>query len=305
MVRTWSALSAKAFSCQELREGLSVGRSAWYREPVAGREPFGRRSAREESNGGYDPARWDDKEKFHEFARNPTLQRVDRILQDSRIYNKDLVVDVTDDGTLADVSLYASAYGWPVLTLQTDTKGQVHRMCEATKSASLHHVLPLWAGNFNSVPAALEGGDSAVEEPPTVRLDQLAALSTASSSSRIRLLHVSLPRGEWRALLGASKLLSQGRVDHVLVTLNFGQRHEEDEAVRVLETLLQAGYLPVDDKDRTRPGAPLLDEDETKDSSTTIVPATLAALDATEYLRHLVEAHQGAPHEVWFYLNKI
>lgn len=281
MVRSWSASSSKAFSCQDLLESKSLQEA---QEPVRPL-PYSRRSLQDESHKVYNPLLWNDTEKLHAYTENPTLQRVDRILQEAMIYNKDLVIDVTGDDTLAMVSLYASAYGWPVLTLQTNSKGQVQEMCEATSSASHHHVLPLWASNFNSVPS-LEEGDASDEVTPTVRLDQLAALTTSSTSSRIRLLHIQLPQGEWKALQGASKLLSQGRIDHVLISLHFTEQLQETEAVRVLDTLFQSGYGPMDDKDRKQ----LRDKNH--------------PWDATEYLRHLIQLHRGTTREVWFYRNQ-
>jgi hypothetical protein len=256
--------------------------------------PFGRRLIGAQSNV-YDPLQWDERERVNAYNDFPTLERVDRILQEGRIYNKNLVIDVTDDDTLAQVSLYASAYGWPVLTLQTNARGQVNLMCEATKSSSHHHVLPLWASNFNSLTDELQNPLTV----PTVRLDQLAALTTSSTSSRIRLLHIHLSRsGEWKALMGATKLLSERRIDHVLVSLNFDERLQENDAVRVLEVLLRSGYVPVDDKDRKRIRS------ESFSDGASLERMASEQLDATAYLRHLIELHHGTTEEVWFYLNE-
>jgi hypothetical protein len=295
MVRSWSASSSKAFSCQDLLQASTAQRKEVMENAATSSLPFSRRLVRDQSRM-YDPLQWNERERDHVYTENPTLQRVDRILQEARIYNKDLVIDVTDDESFALVSLYASAYGWPVLTLQTNARGQVSRMCEATKNASHHHVLPLWASNFNSLPEEL-GEDV---EAPTVRLDQLAALTTSSTSSRIRLLHIQLPRGgEWNALMGATKLLSERRVDHVLVTLHFDERFQENDAVRVVEVLLRSGYAPMDDKDRKqRPPTPAALHE-----GVPLASISNQQLDATEYLRHLIEINHGKAQEVWFYMS--
>jgi hypothetical protein len=101
--------------------------------------------------------------------------------------------------------------------------------------------------------------------------------------------------------MGSTKLLSERRVDHVLVTLHFDERLQENDAVRVLEALLRSGYVPMDDKDRKRrpPARAALPERGPVESLST------EQLDATEYLRHLIERHHGSTQEVWFYLNQV
>lgn len=256
----------------------------------------------------------DERSSSWAITESDALERLDQILQKDAIYNKDLVVEVVstvdDDETVGSTeedagtgaaagltSKYASSFGWPVVALSADGFGQVHSVCESSSysSSSTAPIDPLktvekpdWAtSNPANHPLTLDG---AID--PSVLTRTAAAVSSSSSSPRVRvrLLHVNTRRGTGAVVRGVSRLLHEGRVDHVVVGLRYGTSTSERDAAEAVQSLLDAGYLPTDDKDRKQRHHG--DAWRTGD----------AAHDATEFLRHLVSSDRSTTYrQVWFY----
>ena len=83
---------------------------------------------------------------------------------------------------------------------------------------------------------------------PDVTLRLLDEFAQARSLERLRLVKVDVERAEEHLLCGAEKLLSDGRIDYLIVELN-----SNTEAERILERHGYTGYLLDEPQRRLRP----------------------------------------------------